>query len=73
MREIDGLKVAFIEHDDYFAGFHTDSMHRRQRKTGADIVLLLAEGKSESDVTDEEIRALLSEIATHPTRGTDHD
>jgi hypothetical protein len=59
MREVDGKKVAFVSSESYFESFTTPSMHSTAKETGADIVLLLAEGKTESDISDDEIRALL--------------
>ncbi|HZF98299.1 MAG TPA: hypothetical protein VEY92_08665 [Pseudoxanthomonas sp.] len=60
MREVDGLKIAFVSSESYFEGFHTPSMVSTQKATGADMVLLLSPGKVESDITDDMIRALLS-------------
>jgi hypothetical protein len=60
MREVDGIKVAFVSSESYFEGFHTPSMYSTQKETGADMVLLLAEGKTPDDVTDDEIRELLA-------------
>lgn len=60
MREVDGLKIAFVSSESYFEGFHTPSMGSTQKATGADMVLLLSPGKAESDITDDMIRALLS-------------
>lgn len=63
MREIDGLKVAFVEGDSYFAGFHTPSMYTTAKKNGADVVFLIAEGKTEAGISDDEIRALVEDVA----------
>lgn len=60
MREVDGLKIAFVGAESYFASLYTPSMYSTARDTGADVVLLLAEGKTEADVTDEDIRSILS-------------
>ena len=59
MRTVNGVKVAFIESAAYFATFGKPSMHSVAKETGADIVLLLSEGKTEADVTDEEITVLM--------------
>jgi hypothetical protein len=59
MREVDGKKVAFVEHASYFAGFGTPSMHSTSKETGAEMVILLAPGKTEADVSDDDIRNLL--------------
>lgn len=70
MREVDGIKVAFAEHDNYFAGFHTPSMGRIAKETGADVVMLLAPGMSETDLTDDEISVLLQAMNyTQPAEG----
>ena len=63
MRTVNGVKVAFIESAAYFATFGKPSMRSVAKETGADIVLLLADGKTEADVTDEEIRDVLNGIA----------
>ena len=55
VREVSGLKVAAIEHEEYFKGFGTASMYSVSKETGADVVLLLAEGKTFDQLTDEEI------------------
>lgn len=60
MREVDGIKVAFVSSESYFEGFHTPSMYSTQKETGADMVLLLAEGKTPDDVSDDAIRELLA-------------
>jgi hypothetical protein len=62
MREVDGMKVAFVQSESYFAGFHTPSMHSTSKATGADVVFLLAPGKSESDLSDDDIRGLFASI-----------
>lgn len=59
MREVDGLKIAFVTSESYFEGFDTPSMGSTAKATGADIVILLAEGKTEADVTDEDVRDVL--------------
>lgn len=59
MRELDGLKVAFCEHESYFSGFTTPSMYSTSKATGADIVFLLGPGVKPEEVSDEELlRAL---------------
>ncbi|KAF1706243.1 hypothetical protein [Pseudoxanthomonas sacheonensis] len=60
MRTVDGYTVAFVDSESYFQGFHTPSMVSTSRETGADIVLLLAPGKSGDDVPDDEIRKVIS-------------
>lgn len=64
MREVDGTKVAFIDHDVYFGSIYTSSMVSTQMNTGADVVLLLAPGKTEQNVTDDEIREVFKALAT---------
>ena len=59
MREVDGMKVAFVTHDVYFAGLATPSMYSTAKATGADIVFLLAAGKTEADLSDDDIRTAL--------------
>ena len=59
MRTVNGRKVVFIESAAYFATFGKPSMRSVAKETGADIVLLLADGKTEADVTDEEITVLM--------------
>ena len=60
MREVDGKKVAFVNSEDYFASLYTSSMHSTAKETGADVVFLLAEGITEADVTDAEVRDWLT-------------
>lgn len=60
VRIVDGVKVAFVDSETYFAGLHTTSMVSTARETGAEVVLLLAPGASPDAMTDEEIRALLA-------------
>lgn len=60
MREVDGIKIAFVTTESYFEGFHTDGMWRTAKKTGADVVILLAPEKVESDLTDDQIRDCLN-------------
>lgn len=59
MRTANGLKVAFVSSENYFQGLHTPSMVSTAKETGADVVLLLAEGKTEADLPDDEIAELL--------------
>lgn len=59
VREVDGIRVAFVASKGYFASLATQSMVSTARDTGADLVLLLAPGKTEADLSDDEIRALL--------------
>ena len=59
MRTVDGIKVAFVEHDVYFKSLYTPSMYSTARDEEADVCMLLAPGKTEADITDEEVRALL--------------
>lgn len=63
MREVDGLNVAFVSSESYFDGFHTPSLISTSRATGADLVILLAPGKTEEDITDDDIRALLTQAS----------
>lgn len=67
MREVDGMKVAFVQSESYFSGLHTPSMYSTSKATGADIVVLLATGKTESDITDDDIRGLIA--PTHSAGG----
>ena len=60
MREIDGMKIAFVTSEVYFDGLHTPSMYSTSRETGAHVVFLLAPGKTEADVSDEAIRDMLT-------------
>lgn len=60
MRFVDGLKVAFVSSEVYFQGLHTPSMYSTAKKEGADVVFLLAPGKTEDDLTDEAIRDALA-------------
>ena len=60
MRVVDGKKVAFVASESYFKGFHTASMASTAKENGADLVLLLAEGKTEADITDDDIRKILN-------------
>lgn len=60
MREVDGVKVGFVTSEVYFDGFHTPSMHSTAKQTGADVVFLLAPGKSSEDVSDECVREMLA-------------
>ena len=62
MREVDGIKVAFVQSESYFEGLHTPSMYSTSKTTGADMVLLLAPGKAESDLSDDDIRGLLAAL-----------
>ena len=55
MRTVNGLKVAFVSSESYFQGLHTPSMASTAKETGADVVMLVAEGKTEDDLSDEEI------------------
>lgn len=66
MREVDGIKVAFADHDAYFSGFSSPSMGQIAKETGADVVLLLAPGKTSDDLSDEEISALLQAMGKRP-------
>lgn len=59
-RVVDGIKVAFVDSETYFASLFTPSMVSTARETGAEVVLLLAPGVSPDAMTDEEIRALLA-------------
>lgn len=69
VREVDGLKVAFVSSESYFQGFGAPSMVSTARATGADIVILLAPSVSGDSLTDNEIRALLGldlqEVSDH--------
>lgn len=60
MRVVDGMKIAFVDSESYFQGMHTASMVSTARDTGADVVLLLAPGKTGDDVPDDEIRKVLT-------------
>ena len=60
MREVDGLKVGFVTSEVYFEGFHTPSMGSTARATGADVVFLLAPGKTGDDISDEMVREMLA-------------
>lgn len=66
MREVDGLRVAFVEHDSYFESFTTPSMGSTARATGAQAVFLLGPGKTAADVTDDDIRAALGALQEQP-------
>ena len=59
MRTVNGMKVAFVSSESYFQGMHTPSMCSTAKDTGADIVLLLAEGKTEADLSDDESAEIL--------------
>lgn len=63
MREVDGIKVAFVGEESYFESLLTPSMYSTARDTGADVVILLASGKQESDLADDDIRVALETIA----------
>lgn len=67
MRTVNGLKVAFASSESYFQGLHTPSMASIAKHTGADVVMLLAEGKTEADLSDDEIAGLLGlmKFASH--------
>lgn len=56
IRRIDGRTVALTDSETYFEGFHTPGMYQIAKATGADMVLLLAHGKTADDITDDEIR-----------------
>lgn len=58
LREVDGWKIAFADNDDYFRSLGTPSMTSIARGTGADMVILLAPGKTGDDISDDEIREL---------------
>ncbi|GAB2620282.1 hypothetical protein [Novilysobacter erysipheiresistens] len=59
MREIDGLKIAFVGSDSYFESLTTPSMVSTARRTGADVTMLLAPGKTEDDLSDDDLRAII--------------
>lgn len=67
MREVDGIKVAFVSSESYFQGFHTPSMHSTAKATGADMVILLAPGVEPESMTDDQIRLLLGNELTEST------
>lgn len=60
MRDIDGVKVAFVSHEVYFESLMSPSMVSTHRATGADIVLMLAPGKTRDDVSDDSLRELIA-------------
>jgi hypothetical protein len=60
-REVDGLKIAFVHSESYFSGMLTPSMYSTHKATGADVVILLAEGKTYADVSDDAVREILSD------------
>lgn len=62
MREVDGVKVAFVAWDLYMEGLHTPSMYSTTRDTGAQAVFLLAPDVREEDVTDDAIREMLAAV-----------
>lgn len=64
MRIVDGLKIGFVHSEEYFESFATPSMGSTARTTGADVVFLLAPNKTEEDLTDDDIRDILSSITT---------
>jgi len=59
VREVNGMKVSFISHEEYFAGFHSASMYSVAKQTGANVVLLLGPGKLPEDLSDDDIRRTL--------------
>lgn len=59
LREVDGMKIGFVQSESYFEGLHTPSMYSTSKATGANMVILLAPGKTEADVSDDDIRELL--------------
>jgi hypothetical protein len=60
---VDGIRVEFVTSENYFSCIiGTPSMSRTARLTGADIVLLLAPGKTEADLSDDDIRAVLQKV-----------
>lgn len=59
MREVDGVKIAFVASEPYFASLYTPSMYSTARSTGADLVMLLAPGKTGDDLTDDDLRAFI--------------
>lgn len=67
LREVDGIKVAFVSSESYFQGFHTPSMHSTAKSTGANMVILLAPGVDSDSVTDEQIRSMLGAELTEAT------
>lgn len=67
MREVDGMKIAFVSSESYFQGFHTPSMHSTAKATGANMVILLAPGVNEESLTDDQIRSLLGAELTEAT------
>lgn len=62
MRELDGMKIAFVSSESYFESMFTPSMYSTAKETKADMVLLLAPGKTEADITDDDIRKMLTAI-----------
>lgn len=63
LREVDGMKVAFVEWGLYTQSMFTPSMVSTARATGADVTFLLAPDLKAEDVTDDEIRNLLKSVA----------
>ena len=59
LREVDGLKVAFVRHEDYFDSLMSPSMGSVRRDPGADVVMLLGPGKTGDDLSDDYIRGVL--------------
>ncbi len=69
LRIVDGTKIAFVGTESYFKGFHTASMASTAKENEADMVLLLAEGSTEADITDNDIRALLTNLSGELAKG----
>ena len=61
-----GLKIGFVLEEDYFKGFHTPSMYSTAKATGADMVVIVAKGKTPDDITEDDITALLAAMGHTP-------
>lgn len=58
MRVVDGKKVSFVTSESYFESIWSPSMYSTAKETGADVVFLLAPGKTGDDLSDDEIRTV---------------
>jgi hypothetical protein len=60
-REIDGIRVGFIDHATYFGSFSREtSMVGVSRDEGAQVVMILGPGKTMADVSDDDVRGFLA-------------
>ena len=65
MREIDELKVVFLDGDIYFSGLNTPSVFGTIKETDANFALVLSPGVKEADVSDQDIRDAIKATTIH--------